>query len=263
MGQHFLVNETVVRKQCDAAGLDHSDVVLEIGPGLGILTEEMLARGCKVIAVEMDDMISDHLELSMKDYIKRKDLQLIRSDVLKLDNAEMEEWGFNKVVANIPYNISSPLMFKLLDISGWELGILMLQSEFAARLYAPKDTAEYSRLTVNTYYRAETRRVMKVSKGNFHPVPRVDSAIVELKPRKEKAFELKDEKTFHKVVDGLFTQRRKKVRTALVNRFARDKEAKARLRQLIDATDWADLRGENLTPEQIGTLSDLIFEAGF
>ena len=150
---------------------------------------------------------------------------------------------FNKIIANIPYSISSPITFKFFNYK-FDLGIIMYQKEFAQRLIAKPGTKDYSRITVNVYYFADVKILRIVKKGSFYPIPKVDSAIVKIVPRK--AFEVMDENKFFYLVKLLFSQRRKKIRKILGY-----------------DTPYGDKRVEELSPEQIGEISDYITVKGY
>ncbi|MFQ5800174.1 MAG: 16S rRNA (adenine(1518)-N(6)/adenine(1519)-N(6))-dimethyltransferase RsmA [Candidatus Hydrothermarchaeales archaeon] len=203
-GQNFLVDEGVARREVEAAHIKSSDVVLEVGPGLGALTEHLLKKGCRVIAIEKDPSFVKVL----KDRFISKDLEIINADVLKMDLPE-----FDVVVSNIPYVISSPLTFKLLK-HGFSRGVLTYQEEFAARLVAKPGGPDYSRLSVAAYYYTETEILETIPPHAFYPQPKVRSAVVRLTPRPP-TFEV-DEDRFFRLVRGMFTVKRKTVKNAIL-----------------------------------------------
>ncbi len=237
-GQNFLIDDRVAERQVEYAEIQQSNTILEIGPGLGILTEKLIKKG-KVIAIEMDKGLVRFLDDKFDGSIR-----LIEGDALAVPFPP-----FDKMVANLPYSISSPIVFKLLEYD-FQSAILMLQKEFADRMVAEVDADDYSRLTVNVYYRAECEILEKVPKSRFWPSPKVDSAIVKLKPRPP-PFRVEDEKLFFHLVDILFQHRRKKIGTVLKKRRLVDPQQSSRV-------PFMDLRIEALTPEQIGDLSDAI-----
>lgn len=202
-GQHFLVDEEVGRREVAAAQIDEDDVVLEIGPGLGSLTEHILAEGCRVIAVEKDPVFIDIL----RERFPRDGLEVVNADVLKMDLPE-----FDVVVSNIPYVISSPVTFKLLE-HGFKRGVLTYQEEFAMRFTARPGDWNYSRLSVATHYYAEAEVLERVPPTAFYPRPKVRSAMVRLTPRPP-PFDV-DRDLFFRFVRGLFTARRKTVKKAI------------------------------------------------
>ena len=234
LGQHFLVDERIAERQVEYASLNKDDTVLEIGAGNGILTKK-IARIAKVIAVEIDERFTEWLK-------KIPNVEVINADATKLDFNELE---FNKVISNLPYQISSPITFKLLE-SHFDIAILMYQKEFAARLVAQPGSRDYSRLTVMVKPKAEARILEEVPKWAFKPVPKVDSCIVEMKPR---AFELEvSYETFGRVVTALFSHRRKKIKNAMVM-------ASMVSREDAEAIPYGDERVEHLDVEQIAEIA--------
>jgi 16S rRNA (adenine1518-N6/adenine1519-N6)-dimethyltransferase len=237
-GQNFLIDERVADREVGYAGIKPVETVLEIGPGLGMLTERLIPKAKRVVGIEYDSGLCRFLGEKYGDKI-----ELIEGNALEVDFPE-----FDKMVSNIPYNISSPLIFKLLDYH-FDRAVIMIQKEFAERMVAKPDTDDYSRLTVNTYYRAECRLLEHVPRSRFWPEPEVDSTIIMLSPRPP-PFKVKDEKLFFRLVDVLFQHRRKKISTILkMKRIAVER---------IPTLPYVDLRVEALSPEQIGKLSDSI-----
>lgn len=203
-GQNFLVDSDVARREVEAAGLKSTDVVLEVGPGLGALTEHLLEAGCKVIAVEKDLKFVEVLE----ERFPSEKLEIVNADVLKINLPD-----FDAVVSNIPYVISSPLTFKLLE-HGFSRGILTYQYEFAERLVAEPGEWAYSRLSVAASHYADVEILETLPQNAFYPPPRVRSAVVRLTPRPP-PFEV-DEDRFFRLVRGMFTVKKKTVRNGLL-----------------------------------------------
>lgn len=253
-GQHILIDREIINRQVDYANVTKKEIVLEIGPGLGALTQKLAERAGKVVAIEKD--------LRMFSYLKQKipqNVEIINADVLETKLPE-----FDVVVSNLPYQISSPVTFKLLN-HGFRRAILMYQKEFAERMMAKCGDKGYSRLSVNVYYRAEVRILEFVSREAFYPMPEVDSAIVELLPRKP-PFSVISEETFFKVVDRLFSQRRKKIKNTLVDLVAeelrnRETYSKSALREIIQRLPFGDERVERLSPEKIALLTDKLYQS--
>jgi 16S rRNA (adenine1518-N6/adenine1519-N6)-dimethyltransferase len=238
-GQNFLIDDRVVERQIEFAQIGKEDTVLEVGPGLGMLTFPLARQAKKVVAIEMDHKLAEYLRPRLPENV-----ELIEADALEIDFPP-----FDIMVSNLPYSISSPIIFKLLE-HRFQRAIVMLQKEFADRMVAAPDTEDYSRLSVNVYYRAECRLLEKVSCSRFWPQPKVDSAVVELIPRPA-PFTVKDERLFFKLVEMLFQQRRKMIGTILRKRGLITPEQRASL-------PYMDLRVEALSPEQIGELTDEI-----
>jgi len=178
LGQHLLKNPLVTVAMIEKAAIKSTDTVLEIGPGTGNLTLKLLEVAKKVIAVEHDPRMVVELQKRVQGTVYAHKLQLIHSDVMKLDLP-----FFNLCVANIPYQISSPLVFKLLSHAPrFRCAILMVQREFALRLCAKPTDELFCRLAVNTQLLAKVDHLMKVSKNSFRPPPKVDSSVVRLEP---------------------------------------------------------------------------------
>eukprot|EP00298_Acanthocystis_sp_HF-20_P008939 c18002_g1_i1.p1 GENE.c18002_g1_i1~~c18002_g1_i1.p1 ORF type:complete len:340 (+),score=115.21 c18002_g1_i1:39-1022(+) len=179
LGQHILKNPMIIQGIVDKAALRNTDTVLEIGPGTGNLTQKLLESSKKVIAVEMDARMVIELQKRFRDTTLYPKLQLINGDFLKTDLP-----FFDVCVANVPYQISSPLTFKLLSHRPiFRCAVLMFQREFAMRLVAKPGDPLYCRLSVNTQLLARVDHLMKVSKNNFKPPPKVESSVVRIEPR--------------------------------------------------------------------------------
>jgi 16S rRNA (adenine1518-N6/adenine1519-N6)-dimethyltransferase len=168
LGQHLLVDKRVAERQAGYAGLTEADTVLEIGPGKGILTRALAARAGKVVAIEKDESFIPSLSNLPGN------VEVIIADALVYPLPR-----FDKVVSNLPYVISSPITFRLLE-SDFRLAILMYQMEFAQRMVARPGTEHYSRLSVSAQHRAECKIEFKVSRAAFYPQPKVDSAVVRI-----------------------------------------------------------------------------------
>ncbi|HEC88073.1 MAG TPA: ribosomal RNA small subunit methyltransferase A [Thermoplasmata archaeon] len=233
LSQNFLIDERVAERQVRYANLNEKDIVLEIGAGKGILTKK-IARIAKVIAIEIDKKFIGKLR-------KIKNVEVINEDVLKIN---LNELKFNKVISNIPYHISSPITFRLLE-KKFDVGILMYQKEFAERMTANPGTKKYSRLSVMVYYRADCFLLERVPRKAFYPVPKVDSYIVKIIPI-GKRFKV-DENLFERVVKSLFSHRRKKIKNSLVIDGLLKKD-------YAEKIIYGDRRGDSLTPEEIAEL---------
>ncbi len=248
--QHFLVHEKTLDTIANAASLCAEDTVLEIGGGIGNLTQRLLTQAGHVVVVEIDPELVRVLEHRFKDC---QNLEIIQGDVLKITLPP-----FNKIVANLPYSISSPLTFKLFE-HDFELAILMYQYEFAARMVAQKGSKDYSRLSVNTRYFADTSIIMKVPPSFFEPRPEVWSAVVRLVPGPA-PFEVKNKQLFFDMVNTSFLQRRKKIRNSLLKggHLLKVENMKDIINDL--PRDKLDLRPEQLSPRQLAELANLIHE---
>ncbi len=238
-GQTFLIDERVASRKVDYAEITPDDVVLEVGPGIGILTTLLMKRARKVVAIEKDRRISNYLEDSLDG-----NLELIRGDAL-----ETEYPDFDVFVSNLPFNISSPLIFKLLE-HPFRTAVVMVQQEFGERMVATHGSKQYSRLSVNIQYRVRCEIMEVVPKSRFWPQPEVDTAIVRMEPRPPE-FPVEDEEFFHHLVNILFQHRRKMIGTTLKNKGVVEKEQ-------LDRLPFTRKRVEKLSPEEIGELANAI-----
>ncbi len=240
-GQHFLIDHSIAQREITYAGITKDDIVLEIGPGRGIITRLLAAQAKQVIAIEIDPHLVEELKKTLP-----RNVTLLCHDALTVDFTSLSR--FTKIVSNLPFEISSPLMFKFLGVR-FSLAVLIFQKDFAERLVASPGTKDYSRLTVGVSYKAACRILEIIPRGCFAPPPKVDSAIVELVPYSTPRFRVKDEPFFFELTKQLFNHRRKKIRYTIRSLYG-------------DITDlpFLDQRIEELTPEQIGHLSDLLSE---
>jgi len=246
-GQHFLVDKRIAERQISYASLSDEDVVLEIGAGYGVLTKRIARKAKKVIAFEIDKKLADSLADSLDGV---PNVEIICDDIMKVDFRDMK---FNKVVSNLPYQISSPVTFKLLE-SDFDMGILMYQKEFADRLVAKPGSKNYSRLSVMASYAADWEMLEVVPPAAFRPRPKVYSAIVRVVKGKPK-FEVKDEALFYELTRVLFSHRRKKIKNSLL------------IEGLVNPEDaekvpYREKRVEMLYPHEIGEISDVIAGMG-
>ncbi len=243
LGQHFLLDEGIADRHVELARIAANDIVLEIGPGLGILTERLLGKGAHVVAVEMDRRLARAL------HGLGGNLNVIEGDAVRVPLP-----SFDKVVSNLPYQISSPITFRLLD-HPFDRAALMYQREFAERLVARPGTEHYSRLSVKAYVRCKAIVAEDVPRAAFWPQPKVDSAIVVLEPRPF-PFPVTDPGVFDAVVDATFEHRRKMIENSLPLTWNRFAESRAAFDRMLDAAPYRRSRPEELTPEQFGELAD-------
>ncbi|NHJ48127.1 MAG: ribosomal RNA small subunit methyltransferase A [Asgard group archaeon] len=177
LSQNFLINKHLLEKQIAFAAISSEDIILEIGGGTGLLTEELAKKAKHVYCIEYDKNLAQFLREKFKHNEK---IEIIEGDVLKLSLPKA-----NKIIANLPYHISSPITFKLLDHE-FELAILMYQHEFAKRMVAKPKTEDYSRLSANLQYQSEVEILQRIPRKAFYPMPKVDSALVKITLKKEK-----------------------------------------------------------------------------
>lgn len=254
LGQSFLNSHSIAREIVRLAEVSSRDSVLEIGGGLGMLTRWIAAEAGAIYVVEVDP----RLVRALRDVTEGLDnVHIIEGDALKVDFPDV-----NKVIANLPYSISSEVTFRLLKELEFESAVLMYQKEFATRLVAEPGTSEYSRLTINVRYQAQVELLMDVSADMFYPVPAVDSIVVKIIPRKEGLF-AKDESIFNWMIGGIYPYPNKNVRRALRIWFRNlgfdselIQEVLKRTENYLDGSE--KLRTINL--EKLISLSDVLLE---
>jgi 16S rRNA (adenine1518-N6/adenine1519-N6)-dimethyltransferase len=248
-GQNFLRAPHVVEQILAAAALAPDERVMEIGPGLGVLTDRLLASGALVLACEVDRDLAEALE-------KRGDVNLIVSlgDVLKADWPALLADPPYKLVANLPYNISSQVLFKILDHRAlFDRLVLMFQKEVGDRLLAAPATRDYGILSVLVQNWYVVTRVAKVSPGCFHPAPKVESVVLRFDPRPQPLAPVTDEAAFRTLVKAVFGQRRKTLRNGLLGAGYEPATVDRALTALALAPT---VRGETLTIAQLAELAD-------
>lgn len=250
LGQNFLTDANILRKIVDTAEVNGNDLVLEIGPGIGALTARLAERAGRVVAVEIDKRLMAPLSETVGGY---ENVQVINADILKTDIRELVSgWnGSLKVVSNLPYYITTPVIMNLLE-SGipWELLVLMVQKEVVARIVATPGSKDYSALSVAVRFYAEPRLAFHVSRNCFIPKPDVDSAVVTLKKRSLDTPEHLGREFLFRVIRASFGQRRK----TLLNSLGRQpwlEGGKESLREvLLQMGLPEDIRAEELSVEQ-------------
>ncbi len=249
LGQNFLVDQNILTRIADAVELDKSQYVVEIGPGLGALSQELAQRGRGLLAIDIDQRLEAVLAETLDGF---DNIRLLIKDVLKTDieAALSEEFQLNemityKVCANIPYNITTPIIFKLLEeCPCLKSATLMMQKEVAERILAEPGSKNYGRLTVSTAYHAKVERVINVSRNCFYPRPEVDSAVLKFVPHQKKILIPEEEIILKKVLNGFFQQRRKTILNSLVNIFQIEKNTAEEILHMIQLAP--NLRPENL-----------------
>ena len=258
LGQNFLINPDVISDIIDFAEITKEDVVLEIGPGVGFVTEQLVKHAKKVIAVELDEEAIKELEK-----LECDNLQIIHNDILKTDLSELTDEKI-KIVANIPYYITSPIIAHLLgeidDLENKNRAkivdiILMVQEEVARRITATEKSPakQYGLLTILSQFWADCSIIRLVGRKSFYPAPKVNSALVSLKVRKEPLLKLSDYKHFRKTIKAAFSQRRKTLKNCISGAgFDRDKVSRVIEKMGLDE----NIRGEKLSIKQLGELSE-------
>ncbi len=212
LGQHFLVDEGLLRKISELADLSKEDRVLEIGSGPGNLTKYLVERAGKVMAME----IEPELVKILKSQLQSEKLEVLEEDILRFDLKKLKGEKKLKVVANLPYNISTEVIFRLLEAPGiFSELYLMLQKEVAERVVAKPGTKDYGILAVISQFHSEPEILLRLGPGAFHPRPRVDSALVKFKVFDLPRYELANYLDFKKLIRAMFGKRRKTLRNAL------------------------------------------------
>ncbi len=217
LGQNFLIDGNVVRSIVEGAGVENEDLVIEIGPGVGTLTEELALNAKKVIAIEIDRRLIPILEYTMEKY---ENVEVIHADAMEVDFNQliMKNSGYKgvKLVANLPYNVGTAIVAQLLeDGVGFESMTVMLQKEVADRMVAEPGSKQYGALSVLVGYKAVAKPVLRVPKTVFNPKPKIDSMVVrlDLKHNEQKPYE----KTMFQLVRAGFNQRRKTIVNSLTS----------------------------------------------
>lgn len=261
LGQNFLINDSVVNKIVESAEITKNDLVIEIGPGLGNLTEFLLEKAGKVIAIELDQRM---LEILNDRFSLYDNFEIINEDVLKVNLNELISENKNseiknaKIVANLPYYITTPIIMKLLEEKlDIETITVMVQKEVADRLIAIPGEKLSGAITYSVYYYATSENVTIVENNSFIPEPEVDSEVIKLSIRKNPPVELLDEDQFFKTVKASFMQRRKTLINALVNGGILKNKQDAK--KLFDDLNMDyNTRGESLSIEKFAEISNYI-----
>lgn len=254
LGQNFLHDENQLRRIVDAAQLTHSDQVLEVGPGLGPLTEWLVAYVTSVMAIEVDHRLCEVLR---ERFIAIKNLTLIHADALDYFKDRPRDWRNWKLVANLPYSVASPILVELaLSGQGPMRMVVTLQREVAQRLVAKADTDEYGLLTLLVQLDYEGRIAFRIPSGCFFPEPGVESACAVMQRRARPLLSDPDRKVFVRLVRQSFSQRRKKMSKLLKPEWPEE----VLLRLMGDCGLDPDVRAEKVTLEQFVALAGRLSE---
>ncbi|MFS7404063.1 16S rRNA (adenine(1518)-N(6)/adenine(1519)-N(6))-dimethyltransferase RsmA [Carnobacterium maltaromaticum] len=264
LGQNFIVDPNILVNIVAAAGLDKDTNVVEVGPGIGALTEHLARASKEVVAFEIDDRLLPVLADTLSPY---DNVEIVHTDVLKANLAEILTPRLNleerlMVVANLPYYITTPIIMHFLEsevrIDGL---VIMTQKEVGDRITAAPGTKAYGSLSIAIQYYMEAEIAFIVPKTVFVPQPNVDSAIIKLTRREQPSIIVKNEKIFFQVARAAFVQRRKTLWNNLLVRYGKEEEIKEKL---VKALELADIdpkrRGETLSLAEFGRLSDAIVE---
>lgn len=245
-GQNFLIASWVPERIAEDSGVDETAGVLEIGPGIGPLTQQLALRAGKVCAVEVDHRLKPILELTVGEF---SNLEILWDDILKQDVARLVKEKFAGLrpmaCANLPYYITSPILTALLEAECFETVTVMVQKEVAQRIAAKPGTADYSAFTILCQYYAEPEILFDVPAGCFMPQPKVTSAVIALRVRKEKPWQIDNKDIFFRTVRASFAMRRKTLQNGLASGFP--ELGKAGAAEVLTSCGFApSVRGETL-----------------
>ncbi|ALD71304.1 16S rRNA methyltransferase [Streptococcus gordonii] len=265
-GQNFLTDTNILQKIVDTAEIDKNVNVIEIGPGIGALTEFLAENAAEVMAFEIDDRLVPILADTLRDF---DNVTVVNQDILKVDLAQYIAEFKNpdlpiKVVANLPYYITTPILMHLIE-SGIPFSefVVMMQKEVADRISAQPNTKAYGSLSIAVQYYMTAKVAFIVPRTVFVPAPNVDSAILKMVRRGQPAVEVQDEKFFFKVTKASFIHRRKTLWNNLTSYFGKSEEVKTKLERALEKADLAaNVRGEALDLAAFARLSDALKSEG-
>ena len=264
LGQNFLIDDCVIEKIIESSNIEKEDLIIEIGPGLGVLTERLLKKSNNVVVIELDKKM---IEILQNRFCLNRNLEIINDDVLKVDLEKLiknktEQTNINKVkiVANLPYYISTPIIMKLLE-NRLEISeiIVMVQKEVAQRLGAETGKREAGAITYAVEYYAQATPIIDVPKESFIPSPKVESQVIKLEVRQNPKIEVEDEKLLFNIIQKSFMQRRKTLSNALINNKILD--SKEKVEKMFKTLEIpSNVRGENLTLEEFGKIANYVYK---
>lgn len=264
LGQNFLIDDCVIEKIIESSNIEKEDLIIEIGPGLGVLTERLLKKSNNVVVIELDKKM---IEILQNRFCLNRNLEIINDDVLKVDLEKLiknkkEQTNINKVkiVANLPYYISTPIIMKLLEnrLEITEI-IVMVQKEVAQRLGAETGKREAGAITYAVEYYAQATPIIDVPKESFIPSPKVESQVIKLEVRQNPKIEVEDEKLLFNIIQKSFMQRRKTLSNALINNKILD--SKEKVEKMFKTLEIpSNVRGENLTLEEFGKIANYVYK---
>ena len=260
LGQNFLISDDVLEQMIHNSGIDDTSNVLEIGPGFGTLTQQLCLNAKKVVSVEIDDSVIPILQDNTKDF---DNLTIINADIMKTDIKQLisEQFGSEevKVVANLPYYITTPIIMALLEQElPVSMLVIMIQKEVADRIAAKPSTKDYGALTVAVNFYCEPCIICHVPPSCFIPPPKVSSSVIMLKMRESPAVQVADKKKYFSVVKAAFGQRRKTLLNALANSGAVGTDKQSVERLLQNAGIDPKRRGETLTLQEFADIANSI-----
>ena len=266
-GQNFLTDTNILQKIVDTAEIDENVNVIEIGPGIGALTEFLAENAAEVMTFEIDDRLVPILADTLRDF---DNVRVVNEDILKSDlQARIKEFANPnlpiKVVANLPYYITTPILMHLIE-SGIPFSefVVMMQREVADRISAQPNSKSYGSLSIAVQYYMTAKVAFIVPRTVFVPAPNVDSAILKMVRRDQPAVGVKDEAFFFKVSKASFTHRRKTLWNNLTSYFGKSNEVKTKLESALDNAELSpSVRGEALDLQGFARLADSLYDEGF
>jgi len=262
LGQNFLTDESVLSDIVDAAQITKNDYVLEIGPGPGVLTRQLAKNAARVVAVELDREIIELLCENISDY---KNVEIINNDILKIDLEELSREHFDskpfKVIANLPYYITTPIVMKLLESKAdIESIVIMIQKEVADRLTAKPGTKDFGAISLSVNYYADAKIVRLVPPEAFVPAPKVFSAVLKLSVLKEPRVSVRDEAFLFKLIKASFSKRRKTFLNAISGESGISVTKEEAKQALFELGFSDNLRGETLSLVEFAQISDFFLK---
>ncbi|MHA5216144.1 16S rRNA (adenine(1518)-N(6)/adenine(1519)-N(6))-dimethyltransferase RsmA [Oenococcus oeni] len=258
LGQNFLIDLNVLQEIVQGAAIGPDDTVIEIGPGIGSLTEQLAKAAKQVVAYEIDKKLIPILSETLRPY---KNVKIVNRDILKADFSIFAKNQSLKIVANLPYYITTPILFYLLNSSlNFKSVTVMMQKEVAARLQAGVGSKDYGELSLAIQYRVNVEIILPVTRKSFMPSPNVDSAVVQLTP-KENFQSFPHEETLFKIIKASFAHRRKSLVNNLLYYFGKNDENRTKIERSISETGFdLNIRGERLTLENYEQLVNNLSE---
>lgn len=264
LGQNFLISDYVVERIIESSEIKKEDLIIEIGPGLGTLTKELLERAGKVVCIELD---KNMIKILKDRFIAYNNFELINDDVLKVNLSELiekQKKQYNlknaKIVANLPYYITTPIIMKLLEEElDLESITVMIQKEVAERLIAIPGEKETGAITYSVYYYSKAEKIIEVSNDCFIPMPDVTSEVIKLSIRDKKTVDLKQKELMFKIIKNAFMQRRKTLLNALTNaNIFKDKEQGINILNELGLD--INIRAEKLTLKNFSDITNKLEE---
>ena len=262
LGQNFLINQTVVDTIVESSNITKEDLIIEIGPGLGTLTKKLLEKAGKVICIELDkkmvNILNDRFSLYTNFELFHEDVLKVKLNKMIKEEKEKNNFKSAKIVANLPYYITTPIIMKLLeDRLDLESITVMIQKEVADRLIAIPGQKDTGAITYSVYYYATAEGILEVPNDSFIPEPEVISKIIKLTLRKEPPVEVKSKGVMFKIIKSAFMQRRKTLLNALTNtKVFMSKEEGLKILQELHLDE--NVRAENLTLENFAEITNKI-----